>query len=737
MGLLENQTPEEQGKTNPLSSNPWLAEVKASQEWMSKWHTQARRITKRYLDRRDDNGEQVHKLNIFTSNVQILIATLYAKFPRPLVTREYEDQDDDVARVAAEIVERSIKVRPRDDFDSAMKYVVQDRLVPGAGSIWLRYEADTSQIEIPAVILPDGTEESPASIGEQIDAERVVVDYVFWEDLLWSPARTWETVRWVGRVCKMSRADATKRFGDVIAATLSFSKAYKGSKENDAAGEHPEGDQVQYATVYEIWCKRTKTVYWVANGSDNILDKKPDLLNLKTFFPTPRPMLATTSTSNMIPRPDFLLCQDQYEELDNVNNRITWLERAIKAVGVYDGTNTEIERIFTEGVDNKIIPMRSFSEFMEKGGMKGAIDWVPIEMFVNALDKLRTYRQDLISQIYEFTGISDIMRGSTKASETLGAQQLKAQYGSVKLQFLQMEVASFVEEALQMKSEIILNKFAPENIVRIANVANMTKEDQEFVQPAIELLKGGDWQYRIEVHADSMAVPEFNAERDARMAFMRSIAEMMTAAAPLVEKEPGAGVAMLRMVQWASASFRTGRTVEGILDTAVRQIEESVKAPKPPPPPDPSIQIAETKAKVDSENNVRDNETKLKIAFEDRGAEDLRNDKKMAFEQSKFDRESEMKKDDRYLSSADKDADRSDKQSERNTKEVEARTPAVDIQGLVEPIKEAAEAQMQSTQILAESIGKLAESVMKPRRRVPKRGPDGSILSIDEVPSEE
>jgi hypothetical protein len=593
--IIENQTPEERSKEDPNKSDKWLSEVTASEGWMRKWHEQGRRIVKRFLDRRDANGESVNKINMFTTNTQILIATLYARFPKPMVLREFEDQDDDVARVGAEIIERCVKIRPRDDVDSGMRYVVQDRLVPGAGSLWLRYEPTTEPIDIPAVVLPDGTIESPASKGEQLVDECVCTDYVFWEDLLWSPARTWETVRWVGRRVKLSKDDSIERFGKEKADKLTYSKGHVGSVGEGTSGEHPDGDEVQYATIYEIWCKKTKRVYWVSKGCETLLDVKDDPLGLKKFFPMPRPMLATHTTSNLIPRPDFLLVQDQYEELDNINNRITWLERAIKAVGIYDGTNTEIERIFTEAVDNKIIPSKSFSEFMEKGGMKGAIDWVPIEMFVNALDKLRQYRQDLMMQIAELTGISDIMRGSSKASETLGAQQLKAQYSSVKLQYLQMEVAAFLEEVLELKVEIILNKFQPDFIAKLANVAHMTPEDQEFAGPAIELLKSPDWQYRIEVHADSMAVPEFNAERDARMEFMRSIAEMMTAAAPIIEQDPLAGASMLRMIQWAASSFRTGRTVEGILDASIKAIEMAAKkqAEAPPPPPDPE-KVAKT-----------------------------------------------------------------------------------------------------------------------------------------------
>lgn len=592
--ILENQSESDKAQTAPtaaaLSSAPWCAELRAAFKNQEKWQLQARRINERYLDKRDTVEESANRINLFASNVSILIATLYARFPKPFVTREFEDQDDDIARVSANMMERMLKVRSRDEFDTATRAVVQDRLVPGLGTIWFRYDPVFEPIEIPAEVDPaTGAVVKPAETGERIAHESVAVDYVFWEDFFWSPARIWAQVRWVARRVKMSRKDAEKRFGAAVAGQLKYAKYDPNGGDSPGtaknSGDGPENDDVEYADVFEIWCKRSKQVYWVALDLPVILDKKPDQLKLDKFFPCPKPLMALTSTSNVMPRPDYLMTQDQYEELDKINHRITMLEQAIKVVGVYDGTNPEVERIFNEGMDNKVLPSRSFREFAEKGGFKGAMDWLPIEAITNALEKLRVIRQDLVAQIYEVTGISDIMRGSTKASETLGAQQLKAQYGSVKLQYLQMEVATFVEEALEIKAQIIRNLFQPETILRESNIENSL--DAPYAQQAIQLLKSPLFDLRVEVHADSMAVPEFTAEREGRMNFVRSVSEMMTAAAPLIEKSPAAGVTMLRVVQWAAASFRTGNTIETVIDKAIKDIEEDIKkrAAQPPAPP--------------------------------------------------------------------------------------------------------------------------------------------------------
>lgn len=577
-----------------LSAKKWLEEITSAKKNQEKWLNQAERIVKRFLDKRESEQETTNKINLFTSNTQILISTLYARFPKPLVTREYDDPNDDVARVAAEIIERNLIIRPRDDFDSAMRYVVQDRLVPGLGTVWLRYESETERRQTdPVIDEMSGEVLVPSEEYEAIVSEYVCTDYVYYRDIFWSPARVWEEVRWVARRCKMTKSDATKRFGKAIADQLTYSKPNNNSQVADQDGNKPDNDTKRYAEVFEIWDKSSKKTLWISTGFDFLLDAQDDKFQLKGFFPTPRFLVALCGTGNLMPRPDYLLAQDQYEELDSVNNRITWIERAIKVVGVYDGNNTEIARMLQEGADLKLIPIRSMSEFMEKGGMKGSIDWMPLDMLVGALEKLRVYRQDLISQIYELTGISDIMRGATKASETAAAQQLKAQYGSVKLQFLQMEVAAFIEEALEIKTEIMVKMFQPETIAKNANVEFMY--DKELIGQAIQLIKSPDFGYRVEVHADSMAVPEFSAERDDRMGFIRAIAEMMTAAAPILEKDPGAGMAMLEVIKWGAASFRSGRQIEGVLDKAIQSIQKKMATPPAPTPPDPAAVAAAQK----------------------------------------------------------------------------------------------------------------------------------------------
>ena len=111
------------------------------------------------------------------------------------------------------------------------------------------------------------------------------------------------------------------------------------------------------------------------------------------------------------------------------------LKACCKVVGVYDQAAKGVGAILT-GNENTMVPVADWGQFSEKGGMKGAVDWIPLEMIVLALDKLNVARDTIKGQIYELTGIADIVRGDSKASETLGAQKIKAQFASIRIKKL-------------------------------------------------------------------------------------------------------------------------------------------------------------------------------------------------------------------------------------------------------------------------------------------------------------
>lgn len=572
----------------------WQTEIQASQQELLKFHQDANRITQRYLDKRDAYGKDESKVNLFWSTMQVLLSMLYARPPKADVARSFQDYDDDVARVSGTILQRLLN-RAFDDnvsaWDSAVRQGIEDWLVVGEGQIWLRYEVEVEPYEIPAVFDEFGQELSPAEEAERIVNEDAPCDYIYWEDFFYSPARTWHEVRWVARRVFMTKDQLVARFGEAIAAQVPLGNYSKKDQVNDQSPKH---DPWNKAEVFEIWCKEKRKVYWYAKSCDVILDVKDDPLGLDGFFPCPKPLAANVTSSNFMPRADYIFAQDQFNELDEINTRITWLTRATRVVGVYDKSAEGIQRVFNQGAENQMIPVDNWAMFAEKGGIKGQVDWIPIQEVVNAIDHLRVYRQDKVTQIYEVLGVSDIMRGSSKASETAAAQQIKAQFGSTRIQLKQFYIADWITQALRIKAEIICKHFQPETIIKRSNIERTP--DAPLAMQAVQLLKDEEMsEYRINIEADSMAAMDWAAERDAAVQFMQGLGAFISQVAPMAQQVPAAAPVLMSLLQWSVSKFRVSTQIESVLDQAISALKQQ-GVPQPQPNPLQEAEVAEKQA---------------------------------------------------------------------------------------------------------------------------------------------
>ena len=572
----------------------WQTEIQASQQELLKFHQDANRITQRYLDKRDAYGKDESKVNLFWSTMQVLLSMLYARPPKADVARSFQDYDDDVARVSGTILQRLLN-RAFDDnvsaWDSAVRQGIEDWLVVGEGQIWLRYEVTTEPYEIPAVFDEFGQELSPAEEAERIVNEDAPCDYIYWEDFFYSPARTWHEIRWVARRVFMTKDQLVARFGEAIAAQVPLGNYSKKDQVNDQSPKH---DPWSKAEVFEIWCKEKRKVYWYAKSCDVILDVKDDPLGLDGFFPCPKPLAANVTSSNFMPRADYIFAQDQFNELDEINTRITWLTRATKVAGVYDKSADGIQRLFNQTAENQLIPVDNWAMFAEKGGIKGQVDWIPIAEVVNAIDHLRVYRQDKVTQIYEVLGVSDIMRGSSKASETAAAQQIKAQFGSTRIQLKQFYIADWITQALRIKAEIICKHFQPETIIKRSNIERTP--DAPLAMAAVQLLKDEEMnEYRINIEADSMAALDWAAERDAAVQFMQGLGAFISQVAPMAQQVPQAAPVLMSLLQWSVSKFRVSTQIESVLDQAISALKQQ-GVPQPQPNPLQEAEVAEKQA---------------------------------------------------------------------------------------------------------------------------------------------
>tara|TARA_R110000868_G_scaffold72156_3_gene210466 strand:- start:409 stop:2628 length:2220 start_codon:yes stop_codon:yes gene_type:complete len=566
----------------------WHAQLSQAQASSEKWETRGKKVVKRYRDERDAIEGQRKKFNILWSNVQVLTPSLYGRPAKPEVTRRYNDQDP-IGRLASVMLERVVEyeVEQFPDYDAAMKGCVEDRLLPGRGMAWVRYDPTITKVDaIPEGAGEDGQITAAVPESEQVDAARSPIDYVYWLDFLHSPARTWDEVWWVARWVYMTRDEGIDRFGDV------FKNVPCDSDEPSKDTTQKKASLDKKAKVAEIWDKRTGRVCWVAHGYPQQLDEKDDPLQLEGFFPCPRPLFATTTNGSLIPIPDFCEYEDQANELDSLTNRISMMVKAVKAVGVFNGEFKELTRLLSEGIDNKLFPVTAWAALAEKGGLKGAVDLMDITVILKALEQLYISRESVKQTIYEVMGISDILRGASNAQETLGAQQMKANFGSLRLRCSQSDVARFAADLFRLKAQIVCKFYPPELIVEMSGVMNMDEgKDPQLLQAAIQLLKDSTIRdFHIAVSSDSLAQIDDQAEQQAAVEVTTALGGFLKEALPLVSAAPETLPLVGETLLYTVRRFRAGRALESAIEKTLKALEaKAQQVAQQPPPPDPEM----------------------------------------------------------------------------------------------------------------------------------------------------
>lgn len=728
-------------------SRKWLGELKLAKKEDEKWLERSKKIVRRYRDERTGWADNTKRYNILWSNIQTMLPALYGKTPRADVQRRFKDQDP-VGRTAAQILERALQyeIDHYGDFDASIKSAVLDRLLPGRGVVWVRFETkDIGEAYAPAdeatVESEEVTDSQPEVPNSQYEC--TPVDYVFWEDFRCSPARTWDEVTWVARRVYMTKTDGIERFGeDFKEVPLSHEPIGLDELKNQSIDLGDMGD-LKKAQVWEIWIKPTKEVIWVAEGYGKTLDEKPDPYGLDSFWPIPRPLFATQTTDTLVPVPDFSMYQDQAEELDKLTNRIAMLVEAVKVVGVYDASQKGVERMLSEGVNNTLIPVDTWAAFTEKGGIKGVVDFLPLDMVLTALNECYQSREQAKQVIYEITGLSDIIRGASVASETATAQQIKSQYASLRLKRLQTDVAQFASEVLRIKAQLMADLYSPENLIQMSGI--MGTQDAQFAEPAIQLLKQEPSRsFRIEVASDSLVEMDEESEKASRMEFLGAAGGFIEKSMLVAQQAPELVPLMAEMLMYGVRSFKGGRQMEAAFDTAMAQLT----APKQPQPPPPDPEQIKMQGQMQIEQGkMQMEQTKLQAQGQ---LEQMKLQGQQELEVARMQHEEQME-----LIKQQAETERAtykanlDRETKLEIAQIQAASKAEtsvvvdgreelsakgdELAGIGNEIRTASEL---ANQTIADAMNTLAEAVAKmnrPKRRILEIGPDGRATGAIEV----
>jgi hypothetical protein len=318
-----------------------------------------------------------------------------------------------------------------------------------------------------------------------------------------------------------------------------------------------------------------------------------------------------------MPKSDFMIAQDLYRDIDKLQTRISLLTDAAKLVGVYDKQAEGVKRIFTEGIENDLIAVDNWAMFAEKGGLKGVIDWVPLDMVVNAIEILTSKQQEKIQQLYQVTGMNDVMRGAAQTSDRTSAtrDQLEASYGSIRVEALQNEFARWVGDLQSLKVEIISSHYQPETIVKQSNIlATNDGQDMALVEQAVQLIKDKDnARWRITVRPETLAIADYAQLKQDRTEYINALALFMQSSAPMLEMDPSSLPDLLKLLKWGLSGFRGSSEVEGILDNAITRLEKQPPQPKQ----DPAAQAKQQQIQQEMKQSQQEHQQKMEFAKQD------------------------------------------------------------------------------------------------------------------------
>jgi hypothetical protein len=646
------------------SYEDWYKTIMGYERSYKRWEARADRIVKKYKDDSRYDRNPNARFNILWSNVQTIQPAIFARLPRPDVSRRFRDNDP-IGRVASMMLERALEfeIEHYGDYKSAMNNAVLDRLLGGRGVSWVRYEPHiVGEMADEAEGAPDDgyqvTEDSdeaetPEAMEvenqERIEYECAPVDYVHWKDFGHTIARTWEEVTAVWRKVYMSRPALVERFGEDLGYQIPLD-----TKPDDLKQAYKSDDGVYEACVYEIWDKETGKVLWISKSLGKILDERDDPLGLENFWPCPKPLYSTLTTDSLEPIPDFVIYQDQARELDALCDRIDGLINALKVRGVYDASASELQRLFSEGENNTLIPVSNWMAFAEKQGMKGAIDLVDITPFAMALQQCYQAMEQVKGQIYELMGIADIQRGQTDPNETLGAQIIKSNNAAGRLKTMQHAVVDFATSLLSIKAQIICNHFTDDTLLQISGAMQLSPQDQQYIPQAIALLRNeASKNFRIEVTSDSMIYQDEQQEKADRMQFLQAVGGFMQQTMPMIQAQPELAPMAVEMLKFGVTAFKAGKQLEGIIDQTADELRQKAQAmqgqPKPPPPEiqkaqmDAQAKMQQMQMQAQLEQMKMQNQMQLEKAKQEYQAQENQLKFQLEEQRNAMDREMELK----------------------------------------------------------------------------------------------
>lgn len=550
------------------------------------------------------------RFNILFSNVETAVPALYNSTPIPDVRTRYHE-DDETARLAGQVVERALSYTIDNyDFDSTVRDAVLDRELVGRGSARVRYK--------------------PTVVEGQVYQE-VTCEHVPWKNYLLGPAMRWEDVPWVAFEQFLTR-DQLMTLNNEIGGSINLDFHVNDSK-RDKADAAP--NVYKRARVWEIWDKQTRKVLWVAPGyKAGPIRVDDDPLGLMGFFPMPFPVYAIRTPDSLTPVPRYRILKPLIDELEELTVRIQALVRVCKWRG-FRHPAIPFEKL-EEAEDGELVAPVDGGEMLalvQSAGLSAHIWTMPLKEVVDVIQSLSIRVEQVKGTIFEVSGMADIMRGQTNPNETLGAQEIKANFGTMRLNSGQRDIQRFCRDLMRIKAEIICSHFDPQNLALITGIKLPAREQVQMAQQQMQQMqmaaqsgqqvpppppdvqkaaKGPAWEdvldvlksdvmrsYRIDIETDSTVRGDLTQAQNQAGQFLQGMASFVQAIGPAIQGGFMQMDVAADLFGSLARNFKLGKQAEDALARLVHTAQEASKNPAPQQPSPEEIKAKAEKEKAE------------------------------------------------------------------------------------------------------------------------------------------
>lgn len=655
LNKLTSDVGEGSGKLSEAQVAAWLQEVDARKKAEKEWRAEAGKISALYEGYKRDHSP----FNILYSNTETLAPALYNNTPRPAAGRRYKDKDP-LGLAVANTLNRTLSFlmdsndMDEPTFDKMAEHAILQALVPGRGAVRFKYVADYEEdagLKALLALKPkdvpntpsegEAIQENEAEEGEvppKVTNERVCGELVEWDRFCMGYAKHWYQVPWVAFEHHMVESEVKENFPG-FENKIKYSELEK--DEQNSGGPDCQRDKRKVAVIQEIWDKTTRTVIFLSPGyKHGELKLTEDPLGISGFFPMEEPLSFLAKVSGMIPQPIYNLYREQAEELNLITRRITAVMSALKVRGVYPSELDEMSKLLNAD-DNTLIAIENVQAY-EGRALKDLIMMLPLSELVSVLQQLYVQRTNIKQVIYEITGISDILRGSSVASETATAQNIKNQWGTLRLKKAQKKVSVWCKNSLRIIAEIAGNKFSESTFMRMTELPYLTQQQEQQVQtgmqqwqaeqaaqpapqpqpgqpPApppqppqqlVDAMATPKWskiisllrdsigtEYRIDIETNSTIADDLAEDQKNIGDLLNSLSQFLNGVAPLIENGTMPFEVAKSMMLGMVRKMAMGPEVEDALDKMQPPKPPEAEGPSPPPPEDPNIKL---KAEADA-----------------------------------------------------------------------------------------------------------------------------------------